>query len=87
VYDGDRFKTEIASILAIRLLNYILYYFSQTGVKQEVVQDRLLDFIDNQRKLFSDDLLFHVIKTVIGKYPAKTTKLLINSKIRSKVIV
>ena len=87
VYNGDKFRTEIASILAIRLLNYIMFYFSQSGVKQDVVQDRLLDFIDNPRKLFSDDLLFHIIKTVIGKYPSKTTKLLINSKIRSKVIV
>jgi hypothetical protein len=87
VYDGEKFKTEIASILALRLLNYIMFYFSQSGAKQDVVQDRLLDFIENPRKLFSDDLLFHIIKTVIGKYPAKTTKLLINSKIRSKVIV
>ena len=87
VYDGDKFRTEIASILALRLLNYIMFYFSQTGVKQDVVQDRLLDFIDNPRNLFSDDLLFHIIKTVVGKYPSKTTKLLINSKIRSKVVV
>lgn len=87
VYENGKFKAEIASILALRLLNYILFYFSQTGVKQDIVQDRLLDFIDNPHKLFSDDLLFHIIKTVIGKYPAKTTKLLINSKIRSKVIV
>ena len=87
VYDGEKMKTEIASILAIRLLNYILYYFSQNGAKQDIVQDRLLEFIENPRKLFSDDLLFHIIKTVIGKYPSKTTKLLINSKIRSKVIV
>ena len=87
VYDGERFKTEIASILAIRLLNYIMYYFSQPGVKQDVVQDRLLDFIDNPRKLFSDDLLFHIIKTAIGKYPGKTTKLLLNSKIRNKIVI
>ena len=87
IYEGDRFHTEIAAILSLRLLNYIMYYFSQNGSKQDVVQDRLLNFIDNPRKLFSDDLLFHVIKTVIGKYPAKTTKLLINPKIRSKVIV
>ena len=87
VYDGNTFKTEIASILAIRLLNYILLYFSQSGTKQNIVQDRLLDIIDNPRKLFSDDLLFHIIKTVIGKYPSKTTKLLLNSKIRSKIIL
>ena len=87
VYDGSRLRTEIASILAIRLLNYIMFYFSQTGVKENVVEDRLLDFIDNERKLFSDDLLFHIIKTVIGKYPGKTTKLLINPRIRNKVII
>ena len=87
VYDGEQFKPEIASILAIRLLNYMLYYFSQSGVKESVVQDRLLDFIDNKRKLFSDDLLFHVIKTVIAKYPAKTTKLMLNSRIRNKIVV
>ena len=87
VWDNDRFKPEIASILAIRLLNYIMLYFSQKGVKESVVQDRLLEFIDNDRKLFSDDLLFHIIKTVIGKYPAKTTKLMLNSKIRNKVII
>ena len=65
----------------------MLYYFSQSGVKESVVQDRLLDFIDNKRKLFSDDLLFHVIKTVIAKYPAKTTKLMLNSRIRNKIVV
>jgi hypothetical protein len=87
VHEGDCFRPEIASILAIRLLNYILFYFSQPGVKENVVQDRLLEFIENDRKLLSDDLLFHVIKTVINKYPARTGKLMLNSKIRSKIII
>ncbi len=87
VYDGDRMKTEIASILALRLLNHIMFYFSQPGVKESVVQDRLLDFIENPRKLLSDDLLFHIIKTVVGKYPSRTGKLMLNSKIRAKVVV
>lgn len=87
IYEGEHFKTEIASILALRLLNYIMFYFSQSGVKEAVVQDRLLEFIDNPRKLFSDDLLFHIIKTVVSKFPTKTTKLLINPKIRNKVMV
>lgn len=87
VHDGELYRPEIASILAIRLLNYILYYFSQPGVKESVVQDRLLEFIENDRKLFSDDLLFHIIKTVVSKYPGRTTKLMLNSKIRSKIII
>ena len=85
--DYMKYKPEIASILAIRLLNYILYYFSQKGVKESVVQDRLLEFVNNKRKLFSDDLLFHIIKTVISKYPARTNKLLLNADIRNKVII
>jgi hypothetical protein len=87
VYNGDFHRTEIASILATRLLNYILFYFSQKGNKESIVQDRLLDFINNERKLFSDDLLFHIIKTVISKYPARTGKLLLNADIRNKVII
>lgn len=91
VYDfqsnGPRFRPEIASILSMRLLNYILFYLSQKGVKENIVQDRILDIVDNERKLFSDDLLFHLIKTVVAKYPARTGKLLLNSKIRNKIIM
>lgn len=87
VYTDGNFKPEIASILALRLLNHILYYFSQKGVKEDVVQNRLLDFIHNKRKLFSDDLLFHTIKTVIAKYPQRTGKLLMIPEIRNKVMI
>lgn len=86
-HEGEQMKTDVASILGIRLLNYILYYFSQAGAKEDVVQDRILKFVENPRKLVSEDILFHLIKTVIAKYPARTTKLLINPKIRAKVIV
>jgi hypothetical protein len=86
-HEGERFKPEIASILAIRLLNYILYYFSQRESKSNIVQDRLLEFVNNERKLFSDDLLFHIIKTIISKYPARTNKLLLNVDIRNKVVI
>lgn len=87
VYENDNYKPEIASILAIRLLNYIIYYFSQNGAKEAVVQDRILDFINNERKLLSDDLMFHIIKTLIGKFPGKTTKLMLNAKIRNKIVI
>ena len=86
-HDGDRFKPEIASILGIRLLNYILVYFSEKGSKDAVVEQRLIDIVDNPRKLISDDNLFYSIKTIISKFPQRTNRLLLNPKIRSKVIV
>lgn len=87
VWENDRFKTEIASILAIRLLNYMLVYLSEKGTKANIVEDRILDFIENDRKLLSDDLLFYAIKTLISKYPAKTNKLMLNTKIRNKIVI
>lgn len=87
VHDGERFKPEIASILGTRLLNYIMYYFSQKGSKENVVQDRLLEFINSPRKLLSEDLLFHIIKTIVKQFPARTNKLLIDPRIRNKIII
>lgn len=81
------YKPEVASILATRFLNYINVYFNKKGSDGNKVQLRLLDFINNKRKLFSEDLLFHIIKNVVTEYPNKATKLLSNPEIRNKVII
>lgn len=87
VHDNGIFKPEIAAILNTRLLNYMMYYFSQKGSKDAIVEQRLIDIVDNPRKVFSKDNLFYSIKTLIGKFPSRTTKLLLNPKIRNEVIV
>jgi hypothetical protein len=81
------YKPEVASILSTRLLNYLIVYLGKKGSDCNKVQTRLLDFIDNKRKLFSEDLLFHIIKNIVAKYPSKATKLLSNPLIRNKVII
>lgn len=86
VYDGDKYRPEIASVLATRLLNYSVLYLSQKGSKTNVVQDRLLEIIESKEKLFSEDLIFHVTKTLVTKFPTKTNKLLLNSTIRAKIL-
>lgn len=88
VYDNGVFRPEIASVLTIRFMNYILHLFStKGGIKESVVYDRILDIVDNDEMLFSEDLLFHLIKTLITSYPGRTGKLLMNSKIRNKVVL
>ena len=86
VYEGEQFKPEIASILAIRLLNYVEYFFENKG-ESKVVEERLLDFIDSDKRIFSEDLFFHLVKNLIIKYPNRTNKLIMNSKIRDKVLI
>ena len=88
VYDNDNFRPEIASILTIRFMNYILHLFdTKGGIKESVVYDRILDIVKNDEMLFSEDLIFHLVKTLITKYPGRTGKLLMNPIIRNKVVL
>lgn len=61
-------------------------YFGEKGAKTEVVQDRLLDFINSPEVLLTEDLLFHLIKTITTKYSSRANKLIMNPKIRAKIL-
>ena len=88
VYDNGNFRPEIASILTIRFMNYVLHLFGTKGaVKESVVYDRILEIVNNEEMLFSEDLIFHLVKSLITKYPGRTGKLLMNPIIRNKVVL
>lgn len=87
VYSEGTFRPEIASVLTIRLMNHILNLFSvKGGVKEDVVYKRILEIVESDKMLFSEDLLFHLIKVLVTKYPGRTGKLLMNAKIRNKIV-
>lgn len=86
VYDGTNYRPDIASVLATRLLNYSVLYFETKGAKTEVVQNRLLDFINSDEMLLTEDLLFNIIKTITTKFSSRANKLLMNPKIRVKLM-
>lgn len=88
VYDNGKFRPDIASILTIRFMNYVLHLFSTKGaIKENIVYDRILDIVNNDEMLFSEDLIFHLVKNLITKYPGRTNKLLMNPIIRNKVVL
>lgn len=86
VYDSNGYRPDIASVLSTRLLNYSLLYFGEKGAKTEVVQDRLLEFINSPEPLLTEDLLFHLIKTITTKFSGRANKLIMNPKIRAKIL-
>lgn len=86
VYENETYRPDIASVLSTRLLNYSLMYFGEKGAKTEVVQDRILDFINSPEVLLTEDLLFHLIKTITTKYSSRANKLIMNPKIRAKIL-
>ena len=88
VYDNGQFRPEIASVLTIRFMNYVLHLFgTKGGIKESVVYDRILEIVDNNEMLFSEDLIFHLVKSLVTKYPGRTGKLLMNAKIRNKIVL
>ena len=87
VYDGTgNYRPDIASVLSTRLLNYTSYYFDQKGSKSDPVQKRLLEIIDSPEMLFSEDLIYNVIKQLATTYPSRMNKVIIHPKIRKKLL-
>ena len=87
VYDRTgNYRPDIASVLSTRLLNYTSYYFDQKGSKSDPVQKRLLEIIDSPEMLFSEDLIYNVIKQLATNYPSRMNKVIIHPKIRKKLL-
>ena len=87
VYDPNgNYKPAVAAILHTRLLNYSMYYFEQKGSKTEVVYDRLLEILHAKEMLFSEDIVFNIIKTLCTKYAQRTNKWMLNNELRARII-
>lgn len=86
VYDGDKYRADIAATLANRFVNYIELYFDKKGNK-DIVVDRILDFVECEEKLLTEDILFNTIATLHAKHASKITKLLTNKKVIKNVIL
>ena len=86
LYDGNNYRADIANVLSTRFLNYVEFYFDQPNCKSDVVIKRMLDFIDSDVVLLSEDLIYHLVKNLTTKYPQRTNKLLMNPKVISKLL-
>lgn len=86
IYDGTKYRADIASILSTRFLNYTLLYFGTKGSKTDVAQKRILEFIENDKMLLSEDLIFNLIKTLNKNFPERCNKLLMNPKVLKQIL-
>ena len=86
LYDGDNYRADIASVVTTRFVNYSLLYFSQLGAKTDIVTNRILEIVENDTLLLSEDLIFSLVKTLNQKYPSRCNKLILNPKLARKLI-
>lgn len=91
LYDENgAYRADIASLLERRFSNYVGAWLESDGnTPIKTVIDRILNFIKNEEKggkrLFTQDLLFHMIKTITSEHRNQTNKLLFEPEI-AKVI-
>lgn len=82
---GDDYKASVASLLATRIVNWTDAYFSKPGYVSAPINDRITEILES--RLFSEDLMFYIIKSVVSKHPKATARLLQNPNIASKVVL
>lgn len=86
LYDKDKYRADVASVITTRFINYSLLYLSQSGSKIDIIIDRILKIVYNEKLLLTEDLIFSLIKTLNKYYPGKCSKLLLNPKVAKKLI-
>lgn len=86
IYPNGSYRADIAAIMALRFTNYIILNYNQGKLTSEKVNNRIIDLVTDKDNLFPEDLVFHLVKTLVSKYPTRTNKLIINPKIASKLL-
>ena len=83
VYDSNgQPRPDLASLLERRFVNYVsLWLESKEDTPIDKVKKRILDFIDNPRPIFPQDLMIHMVKTIISDHKRQTCKLMGEPKI------
>lgn len=86
LYDGDKYRADIASVITTRFINYSIAYFRKPEAKTDIVINRILSIVENDKLLLSEDLIFNLVKTLNKNHPRKCSKLLLNPKLAQKLI-
>lgn len=83
VYDGNgQFRPDLASLIERRFVNYVSRWLdSDKDTPINKVKDRILDFIDNPKPIFNNDLMIHMVKNIIANHKRQTSKLMYEPKI------
>lgn len=83
--DGDNFNAAVASMMSIRLVNWLDVYFNSKGYESKPIVDRLTELF--QSHLFKEDIMFHILKTSISNHPQQLAKLMQNPEITKNIVL
>jgi hypothetical protein len=85
--DGKRgsFNIPVGSMLSTRIVNYVDNYFNTKGYESGPIVERLTEMFEDH--LFTEDLMFHILKTSISNHPKQLAKLMQNPEITKNIVL
>lgn len=90
LYQEENYRSDIASVITFRFINYLDRYFNEDpdpkGSKSAKVIDRITELVTSEELLLTEDLMFNMVKKASAKYPTRFAKLMMNPKIREKIL-
>lgn len=88
VNSNNTYRADIASTLTMRFVNYVENYFETNSDKKksDKVINRIIDIVDSDKMIFTEDLIYSMIRNIYAKFPSRLNKLILNPKIRAKIL-
>lgn len=83
--DFSNYNAAVASMLSTRIVNWIDMYFGQKGYESGPVVKRLIELFESH--LFSEDTMFHILKTSISNHPQQLAKLMQKPEITQNIVL
>lgn len=84
--ESETYRSDIAATLTIRFINHLLNYLEEPESDGNVVVNRVLDIVNNDKQLLTMDLIFTLVKKLVSKDRRRMSKLLTNPKL-TKIIL
>lgn len=82
VYQGGKYRADIASILGTRFLNYCDNNFGTEKASSAKIEQRLDELITSKEILFTQDILYNIVKSLCKRHVALTNRWFLNKNIR-----
>ena len=79
------YRADIASVLTMRLVNYIEMNEKDSKKADKAIK-RVEEIVNHNEILLTEDLIFNLIKKLVNKFPSKCAKMLLNPKVKVKVL-
>jgi hypothetical protein len=81
---GDKYRADLASTMATRIINYSIHYSKDNKIEKEYL-DRLI-MIVNEPEMFTNDLKYNIVKSVYNGNMSAFKTMMLNKDLQKYLL-